>query len=251
MIWDTTCAAVIPCFNEAGNLRSLLRQVQVYLPRIIVVDDASTDGTATEAAAAGAVVIRHDRNQGKGAALRSGLAEASRQGLAWAIVLDGDGQHRPGTYSRILASSRTNRCGSGCWQSNARCPGSFPGCRRWVNRWMSRWISRRAGQVFPDSQCGFRLIKLAVWAHLPIQSNHFEIESEMLLVFAASRLSGGIYPHSLRPGHPAGAGSIRSWTRGDGFAGGHEPAESPWEGRRVPTIDSACLDAVSCKHPRR
>jgi hypothetical protein len=48
---------------------------------------------------------------------------------------------------------------------------------------MSRWLSAAAGEALPDSQCGFRLMNLGVWASLPITSAHFEIESDVLLAF--------------------------------------------------------------------
>jgi hypothetical protein len=62
-------------------------------------------------------------------------------------------------------------------------PQAIPWLRRRVNRWMSRRLSERAGQFLPDSQCGFRLVNLKAWAGLSLETDHFEIESEMLLAF--------------------------------------------------------------------
>jgi hypothetical protein len=56
-----------------------------------------------------------------------------------------------------------------------------------VNRWMSRQLSRRAGRRLPDTQCGFRLVHLETWATLSLSTEHFEIESEMLMAFLAAR----------------------------------------------------------------
>ena len=56
----------------------------------------------------------------------------------------------------------------------------MPILRRWTNRWMSRRISRLAGRPLPDSQCGFRMLPIAMWATLDLHSTHFEIESEMV-----------------------------------------------------------------------
>ena len=66
---------------------------------------------------------------------------------------------------------------------------SIPLVRRCVNRFMSWELSRLTGQSFPDSQCGFRLIKLDHWAPLPIVASHFEVESEILVQFAKARLT--------------------------------------------------------------
>ena len=61
---------------------------------------------------------------------------------------------------------------------------SIPPLRRFVNRWMSRRLSRAAGQELPDSQCGFRLMRLDALGRVPLRSTHFEIESEQVLAFA-------------------------------------------------------------------
>ena len=59
----------------------------------------------------------------------------------------------------------------------------MPRIRRFVNRWMSRRLSKAAGAELPDTQCGFRLMNLDAWSHLPIHCDRFEIESEVLLAF--------------------------------------------------------------------
>jgi glycosyltransferase involved in cell wall biosynthesis len=90
-----SCAAVIPCFNEGATIARLAAEARPHVPAVIVVDDASTDNTSSEAGRAGAMVVRHGRNLGKGAALRTGLSLAVEQGFEWAATLDGDGQHAP------------------------------------------------------------------------------------------------------------------------------------------------------------
>jgi glycosyltransferase involved in cell wall biosynthesis len=182
MLGPTSCAAVIPCFNEGATVAALVREVRQHLSLIIVVDDGSTDGTSAVATAAGALVISHARNLGKGAALKNGVSAALTRGFEWVLTLDGDGQHRPQDVLAFLrcAEQAHVRLVVGNRMHNAR---SIPWLRRQVNRWMSRRLSERAGQSLPDSQCGFRLINLKVWASVPLETNHFEIESEMLLAF--------------------------------------------------------------------
>ena len=178
----TTCAVVIPCFNEGASIAALVREVRRHLPSVMVVNDGSTDDTAALAAAAGATVLSHARNLGKGAALKSGLFAALTRGFEWVLTLDGDGQHRPQDVPAFLQSAE---------QTNARLvvgnrmhnPQAIPWLRRQVNRWMSRRLSERAGQPLPDSQCGFRLVNLKAWAGMALETDHFEIESEMLLAF--------------------------------------------------------------------
>jgi len=73
MNWTTECIAIIPCFNEARHIAEVIRDVREHLPNILVVDDGSTDATADIARLAGAKVLRHEINLGKGASLRTGI----------------------------------------------------------------------------------------------------------------------------------------------------------------------------------
>lgn len=186
MIEPARCAAVIPCLNEAASIAPLVAAVRQRVPFVVVVDDGSADGTTYLAKGAGAVVIRHERNLGKGAALKSGLSHALKQGREWAVTLDGDGQHSPEDLPALL------RCAGetgallviGSRMDEA---GKIPWLRRRVNRWMSRQLSRRAGRHLPDTQSGYRLVHLRTWASLSLTAKHFEVESEMLMAFLAAR----------------------------------------------------------------
>ena len=103
MLGPTTCAAVIPCFNEGATIAGLVGAALQHLPLVVVVDDGSTDRTSEAAQAAGARMVRHDTNRGKGAALKTGLALAAKQGFEWAVTLDGDGQHAPDDIPAFLS----------------------------------------------------------------------------------------------------------------------------------------------------
>jgi glycosyltransferase involved in cell wall biosynthesis len=179
------CAAVIPCLNEGMTIASLVLEVRQQLPLVLVVDDGSVDRTAAAAAGAGAVVVSHEANLGKGAAIRTGLSAARRRGLAWAITMDGDGQHKPADIPRFLdcAGQTSAALVVGDRMHDAR---AMPWLRRSVNRWMSNRLSIRAGRPLRDTQCGFRLLNLEAWAALPLTTEHFEVESETLLAFLAA-----------------------------------------------------------------
>jgi glycosyltransferase involved in cell wall biosynthesis len=184
MVWADECAAVIPCLNEGAAISALVRAVRPYLPKVIVVDDGSTDKTSARAAEAGAEIIRHARPRGKGAALRSGWKRAAELGFSWALTLDGDGQHAPADIPRLFSAAEN---GAVLVVGNRMAqPLAMPWTRRAVNRWMSRCLSRRAGRELPDSQCGFRLLRLDLLSGLVLKTNHFEIESEVLLRFLAA-----------------------------------------------------------------
>jgi hypothetical protein len=110
------------------------------------------------------------------------VAAALAQHFIWVMTLDGDGQHRPEDIPTFLRCAEETGAslivGNRMHQAE-----SIPWLRRRVNRWMSRRISACAGRALPDSQCGYRLINLKAWAGLVFESDHFEIESEMLLGF--------------------------------------------------------------------
>ena len=182
MDWKCQCAAVIPCFNEAAHIGTVIAGVEKYLPKILVVDDGSTDASAENARAAGAEIIRFQKNSGKGAALQAGWRRARELGFTWALMLDGDGQHAAedipsffqraeSTMSPLIVGNRMGNCAA------------MPWLRRNVNRWMSKRISRLTGAPLPDSQCGFRLAHLETLLRLQFRANRFEIESEMLTAF--------------------------------------------------------------------
>ena len=178
--WKLQCAAIIPCFNGTATIAEVVRGVQAHLPTVIVVDDGSTDDTAERAAEAGAEIVRHATNRGKGAALRVGFQHLRDCGFAWALMLDGDGQHAPEDipifFRRAEETGAALVVGNRMGQANG-----MPWLRRRVNGLMSRQLSRLTGVSLADSQCGFRLANLAALAPLNLTADRFEIESEMLV----------------------------------------------------------------------
>jgi glycosyltransferase involved in cell wall biosynthesis len=183
---DPYSAALIPCWNEAGTVAEVVRRARRHVAAVWVVDDGSTDGTAEAARAAGAQVWRHPVRRGKGAALRDGFAVLRAHGFEWGITLDGDGQHPPECIPDFFACAHATGAGLVVGNRFAR-PAAMPVVRRGVNRWMSRRLSRLAGANWPDTQCGFRLLRLALWDRLEVHAEHFEFESELLLAVAAAR----------------------------------------------------------------
>lgn len=198
VIEPETCAVVIPCLNEAASISALVADVRRRHFAVFVVNDGSSDGTAELAERAGATVLRHARNLGKGAALQTGLEHARSCGFDWAATLDGDGQHAPEDVPVLLrcadSTGATMVVGNRMGQAD-----KMPWVRRRVNRLMSRIISRKAGKILPDTQSGFRLIHLPTWEALSFQTRGFEVESEMLLAFVAAGERVEFVPVAVRP----------------------------------------------------
>lgn len=182
MNWPADCAAVIPCLDEERTIGSVVAAMRSHVQKVLVIDDGSTDRTAELAERAGAEILHHKNTRGKGAALQTGWQRARDLGFTWALTLDGDGQHSsddaPGFFQCAERTSAMlvvgNRMGNAA---------TMPWLRRLVNRWLSRRLEKLAERPLPDSQCGYRLMRLDVWATLPIKALHFEIESEVLLSF--------------------------------------------------------------------
>lgn len=96
----------IPAYNEAGTIASVVSEARKHADSVIVVDDGSQDETTRRADEAGALVIRHDRNRGYGAALRTAFREARVRNAAHLVVLDGDGQHDSADISKFVSVQR-------------------------------------------------------------------------------------------------------------------------------------------------
>lgn len=178
-------AALIPCYFEEKHIRDVAGRTRAQLESVLVVDDGSTDKTSDEAREAGVEVIRHEKNQGKGAAIKTGLrALTSRDGVEWVLILDGDGQHLPEEIPHFLAAANGNDVSMivGNRMSDTR---TMPLVRKLTNLTMSGLISAIIGQQVPDSQCGFRMFRkdLAA-AFVDVPSSNFDFESEMLAIAA-------------------------------------------------------------------
>lgn len=182
MSWLEEIAVVIPCLNEGKTIASLVREVCSYVPNVIVVDDGSTDATASDAQRSGATVLTHTASLGKGASLRTGFAHAFENGFSWALAMDGDGQHAPLDIPNFLEAAEGSAAAMfvGNRMGNARV---MPLVRLAVNRMMSRALASFCRSEIPDSQCGFRLLDLRAWRTMPFSSDHFEIESELIVRF--------------------------------------------------------------------
>jgi len=180
---------VIPGYNAANTIGPLVQQIKTLGFEAIVVDDGSIDRTAQIATDAGALVISHIRNQGKGRALRTGFAAALQAGYEVVITMDSDGQHDPREIPRLLEHAAVSEAplvvGNRLVNNQ-----TMPRTRRWTNRVMSLLTSWLARQHIPDSQCGFRVIHRQVLERVSLSSNRFEIETELLL--GAARLGWSV-----------------------------------------------------------
>jgi len=177
------CCVIVPAYREARRIAAVVRGARERCADVLVVDDGSDDLTGEAARAAGAAVIRHPENLGKGAALHTGFEHARRNGFEVVITLDGDGQHDPSDIPAFLDAYRTTDTPVLVGTRMDRTQ-TMPWNRLLTNRFMSWLLSRRMGQRVPDTQCGFRLIRTDVLPARRTGSERFAAESELLLELA-------------------------------------------------------------------
>ena len=185
-------AAVIPAYQDEKHIGGVVRRVRQQLDHVVVVDDGSTDQTAQRAREAGAEVIVHSENRGKGEAIKTGLghwlaaATPSSGGFdredAWAILLDSDGQHLPEEIDRFLAAAASATHPTFFLGNRMNNVAGMPFVRRVVNRYMSRQISRVCKQEIPDTQCGFRMLDHQLIPQLLGGGDRFDYDTEVLII---------------------------------------------------------------------
>ncbi len=174
-------AILIPAHNEEKAIGALAAKLKEKYETVIVVNDGSSDRTASCAGESGAVVLTHPVCKGKGAALKTGFEYVVKQGIDAVITMDGDGQHTVEDVSEFEKAYRRNK-NVAMWVGKRKIKGTeMPAIRRLTNISMSLAISLLSGQWIPDTQNGFRLIKREVIEKIRLCTSHFETESELLI----------------------------------------------------------------------
>jgi glycosyltransferase involved in cell wall biosynthesis len=173
-------AALIPALDCGSSIGAVVAGVRRSVPRVLVVDDGSSDRTADAAKAAGADVLRHPANRGKGAALRTGFAALAQAGVTHALTLDGDGQHLAEDVPRLAAAS-AEAPGAIVLGVRQHAPGSHSEIRAFGNRFANRWVEIACGRALDDTQSGLRVYPLAATLGLACRSERFAFETEVLV----------------------------------------------------------------------
>lgn len=179
-----TCA-LIPAFNEAPYIASVVEGATQHVAEVVVIDDGSADRTAEIARAAGATCLQSPSNRGKASALRLGIAFARDHNFTHVITLDGDGQHLPEDIPVMLRRAEETGAdlviGARSFD-RARMPRS----RYFSNTIGSRLASALVGCKIHDSQSGFRLFRLDKLDGAKLRSRCYELEMEILIKMALS-----------------------------------------------------------------
>ncbi len=189
----TNICVLIPSYNEAKTIGRIIKDVRAMGLAVYVVDDGSSDDTAAIARAEGAIVVKHEKNMGKGASLREGFRHILKKNYEAVVVIDADGQHEacsiPDFIKHAVETNADIVTGNRMLDTSA-----MPYTRRKTNQFMSYVISKICGQNIPDSQCGYRLIKRKVLEDVQLDSSNFEIESELIIKACRKGFKVGVVP---------------------------------------------------------
>ncbi|MGD8375697.1 MAG: glycosyltransferase family 2 protein [Acidobacteriota bacterium] len=170
-------AAAIPAYEAGSSIAGVVLRTRERIGEVVVVDDGSSDETGAAARRAGARVLRHSRNRGKGAALRTAFDDLLSRGFDAVLTLDADGQHLPEEIPKLLEAAGADLVIGGRDHLFA---GMRP-LRRTSNRLSSRAISLVAGCRLSDVQSGFRLYRRTLLEITGFPECRFDAESAVVV----------------------------------------------------------------------
>ena len=174
---------IIPTYNNCRTVADVARRALAVCPDVIVVNDGSTDGTAGMLKDVNVTILVHDRNLGKGQALKTGLRYAGGKGFTHAVTIDADGQHFPEDIPALISESdRTPKnIIVGCRNLTSE---NMPRQNTFANRFSNFWFRLQTAQKLDDTQSGFRIYPLDKLYGLWLVTSRYEAELE-LMVYAA------------------------------------------------------------------
>ncbi len=172
---------LIPVFDNAATVALVVEGSGALGLPVIVIDDGSRDGSGERAERAGATVVRHAENRGKGAALKTGFREALTRGFTHAASIDADGQHFPDDIPKLLeAAARSEDAlvvGARDFSTEVHVQGRSSFGRAFSNFWV--WFE--TGVRVEDSQCGLRVYPLEHVSRLALSRDRFDFEVEVIV----------------------------------------------------------------------
>jgi glycosyltransferase involved in cell wall biosynthesis len=171
----------LPVYNEASHVNPVLDEVLRYAGDVIVVDDGSTDGTSKLLAARRDIeCIRHEKNRGYGAALKTAFDYALSSPYDVLVTIDCDGQHEPQRIGQLVAACRDADVVSGSrylWNDSQA--NRAPAERRQINMQITREINERLNLTLTDAFCGFKAYRCDALAQLKITEPGYGMPIEL------------------------------------------------------------------------
>jgi glycosyltransferase involved in cell wall biosynthesis len=180
--------AAIPAHNEARFIGSVVLQARRHVDVVLVIDDGSSDGTGDLAEAAGATVLRHERNRGKGEAVNTAFRRARSLGARALVLIDGDGQHRADEIAAILEPVLAGTADMVVGSRFLDIRSDIPAYRKVGQHGLTLATNFSSGVRVTDSQSGFRAFSRAAIEALSFRGAGFSVESEMQFLAREHRL---------------------------------------------------------------
>lgn len=168
--------AVIAAYNEERNIDSVVKRAKSFVDSVVVVDDGSIDKTSQHAEKAGAIVLKHLVNLGKGAALKTGCDYAAKKNAKLIVVLDADAQHNPDNIPRFLEKLNNYSIVF----SYRKLSSKMPFVLRFGNWFISNTVGILYGIRINDTQCGFRAFTTEAYKKIRWNASDYSMESEMI-----------------------------------------------------------------------
>jgi len=175
---------IVPAYNEGKTIFEVITETKKFAKNIIVIDDGSLDNTAAEATRAGAVMLRHKVNLGKGAALKTGCDYAVQHGAQKLITMDADGQHDPKEIPVFLATLSQYEIAFG----SRKAPKSMPAILKFGNKVLTKTMQILYGVRVEDSQCGYRGFTAEAYRKIRWEATDYYVETEMAIKAGKKKL---------------------------------------------------------------
>lgn len=165
---------IIPAYNEGKNIGDVIKRVPSFVDEMIVIDDGSTDGTSEAVSKHPVKLIRHEKNFGKGKALRTGSKSAEGQIF---VFMDADGQHNPAEIGALVKPILEGESDMVVGYRDLR---SAPLIRKFSNFMAKSAIKIFTRQEVKDPLCGFRAISKDAFNKLQLTKEGYEFEFDMI-----------------------------------------------------------------------
>ena len=172
--------ACIPVFNEEGVIGQLVQKTLLHVDKVVVCDDGSSDKTSSKAKSAGAHVIIHEKNKGKGAALKTLFKYAKELGADVTVTIDGDGQFLPEEIDKLIKpiSEKKSDIVIGYRFDDKM---EMPLYRKVGNKFLDKITNMASELPFRDTQSGFRAYSKKAIESIHFSSDGFGADSEILI----------------------------------------------------------------------
>ena len=172
--------ACIPAFNVEHQIADVIKKSQKYVDKVLVCDDGSTDNTSVNAKLSGAIVIKHDKNLGKGAALQTLFQKAKDLHAEIIITIDGDGQFLPEEIPILIEPIKIGKfdvvIGNRFLDTE-----EMPSYRKAGNKILDKFTKLAANLPFEDTQSGYRSYSKNALEKISFSTNGFGVDSEILI----------------------------------------------------------------------